>query len=878
MQSTKAAAETLLARVPCTIRETAGLARVQEPVVVGLPLPRGTLRDEDCACDFRTADGVRRPCQIVPRSHWPDGSVKWLSVYTSADVAALGTCSGELCLAPGARHEEPAFALREIAEQIELSYGDGRWVFDGGGSNLVRHWRSGLDGKEVRDTAYLWCVDASGVEHVGRIESAKLEQIGPLRADVRLRGRVMRCGGLRFSALVSVFAHQRLLRMEVTLENPARARHAGGCWDLGDPASVPLRGWRLEWTLADAPHQGLDWSTQLNGPRQSVDAASFSIRQWSSGGENWNARTHVDRTNQVPLRFRGYQIQCSLGESTGLRAAPTLRLRRSNVELSCALTEFWEKFPSGLACDGAGLDLEFCPESAENPHELQPGEHWTRVAWLHWHSTATPVDLSWVHAPLAVSIDPGWIAKCEAIPFLPQSAANMRDEHGVIAHEALEGAANFFAKREIIDEYGWRNFGDTWADHEAAYFKGPSPIISHYNNQYDLLHSLLIQYLLTGDQRWWRLADPLARHVMDIDIYHTDRDKSAYSGGLFWHTAHYVDAATCTHRTYSKAMGGLSGGPANEQAYSSGLLLYHQLTGDHRARQTVLTMADWILKLDSGADHLLGLASDRPTGRASCTTVSDYHGPGRGAGNAIGVLLDAWLAGGGDHYIDYAENLTRRTIHPDDDIAARDLNDFERRWSYTVYLLQLARYLQVTAGANRLAVHREYVKQSLLNYADWIAEHSRFTLDYPEQLEYPTETWAAQELRKGNVLLAAARHCPPGPRHERLLERGDAILKQAWDTLLKFPSRNCTRPLALALQQSYLEEYFRNAAPLDEPAGQFEFPRRETFVSQTDEVRALRRSPRAMAIAATHLLRPARWLNQIRRSWAAERVRRALDV
>src|SRR5436853_4454991 len=53
-----------------------------------------------------------------------------------------------------------------------------------------------------------------------------------------------------------------------------------------------------------------------------------------------------------------------------------------------------------------------------------------------------------------------------------------------------------FRSREVIDEYGWRNYGDVWADHEEAYYDGPRPIISHYNNQYDLLHSFLIQFLL----------------------------------------------------------------------------------------------------------------------------------------------------------------------------------------------------------------------------------------------------------------------------------------------------------------------------------------------------------------------------------------------
>ena len=46
---------------------------------------------------------------------------------------------------------------------------------------------------------------------------------------------------------------------------------------------------------------------------------------------------------------------------------------------------------------------------------------------------------------------------------------------------------------------------------------------------------------------------PLARHIMDIDLYHTENDKSGYNGGLFWHTVHYRDAGTSNHRTFPQA-------------------------------------------------------------------------------------------------------------------------------------------------------------------------------------------------------------------------------------------------------------------------------------------------------------------------------------
>ena len=75
----------------------------------------------------------------------------------------------------------------------------------------------------------------------------------------------------------------------------------------------------------------------------------------------------------------------------------------------------------------------------------------------------------------------------------------------------------------------------------------------------------------------------LAAHVIDIDIYHCDRDKTAYNRGLFWHTVHYVDADTATHRSYPKAGKVCGGGPSCEHNYTTGLMLHYFLTGDPRS-------------------------------------------------------------------------------------------------------------------------------------------------------------------------------------------------------------------------------------------------------------------------------------------------------
>src|SRR5262249_51138865 len=371
--------------------------------------------------------------------------------------------------------------------------------------------------------------------------------------------------------------------------------------------------------------------------------------------------------------FRGYRAKQCGRETSGLRASPIVSLGNEAFAVTVAIPEFWQQFPKALNATGEELLVRLFPGSRGRSFELQGGEQKTHTVWLHFGPPLPSGDLplTWVHQPVHVIVPPEWYAASEAIPHLPVQPARSDAEKSLdtLLAEAVSGPNSFFARREVIDEYGWRHYGEVYADHENAHCAGPKPIISHYNNQYDVVYASLLQFFRTGELRWWEVAAPLARHVIDIDIYHTTRDKAAYSGGLFWHTDHYRDAATCTHRCYSvynsfatsKPYGG---GPSCEHNYTTGLLHYYYLTGDPLAHEAVLELADWVLRMDDGTRNILGVVDDRPTGLASATREPGYHGPGRGAGNSVNALLDAWLLTSQPHYLDYAETLIRRCIHP----------------------------------------------------------------------------------------------------------------------------------------------------------------------------------------------------------------------
>jgi len=373
-------------------------------------------------------------------------------------------------------------------------------------------------------------------------------------------------------------------------------------------------------------------------------------------------------------------------------------------------------------------------------------------------------------------------------------------------------------------------------------------LVSHYNNQYDFVYGALQHFLRSGDSRWFRLADDLARHVCDIDIYHTGEDKAAYNGGLFWHTDHYCHAGRSTHRTFTRygmnlqARRSAGGGPSNEHNYTSGLLGYYYVTGDPLARDCVLTLADWVLRMDDGSMTMLSVLNTRPTGYASRTVSNDYHGPGRGAGNSINALLDAYSLSGDRAYMHKAEELIRRCIHPRDDIADLRLDDAEHRWSYLVFLQVLGKYLDLKLDWGETGYCFYFARDSLLHYADWMLDNEVPYRDVLHKVEYPTETWPAQDIRKCHVFHVAAKYAS-GEKCAAFVERAGFFFERCLGDLLSFDTAYLTRPSVILAVYGPIHGYFSRLGHGDDQktdiAGShgYDFGEPQPFVLDLDKAR-----------------------------------------
>jgi hypothetical protein len=201
-------------------------------------------------------------------------------------------------------------------------------------------------------------------------------------------------------------------------------------------------------------------------------------------------------------------------------------------------------------------------------------------------------------------------------------------------------------------------------------------------------------------------------------------------------------------------------------------------------------------------------------------------------------------------FLDKVETLIARSIHPSDDVGALGLLNAERRWSYTAFLQAVGAYLHVKAEIGEVDARYAYGRASLLRYAEWMTREERPYLSHPEILEYPTETWAAQDLRKADVFLWAALFTDDAER-QAYLDAARGFFDDAVRTLTESPTRAFTRPLVLLLGQGVRYGWFAcHAADLSAPVTgpSVAFPPLPPFVPQ--KVLAIGRARRIILAAA----------------------------
>jgi exo-rhamnogalacturonan lyase-like protein len=809
-----------------------------EPVTVGVPFPKSCIR-ETSDLGLRNSAGRSVPSQARALDRWSDGSIRWALVDLLADIDAGQSSSYQLVAQQSDfRLQSSDFAYRSLTVAVEgsaISIDTGAARFHIATDKPIPFGDVIVDGRAVLDGARtgIEIVDTDGRHCPLHVDDVAIEDAGSIRATICGQGAVRAPTGAPLFDLtyrIHFFAGSSVTRCQLTLRNPRRAVHPGGIWELGDAGSLYVK----DVSVAISPVVTGAARHVLCSPECGVPLTEwgepFELYQDSSGGPQWNSATHVNRNSRVPNRFRGYHLTAARSERRADRVTPVVVLKNADHQVAVAAPYFWQRFPKAVEAGDGRLVLRLLPRQYDDVHEIQGGEQLTEEFCIAFGNDAiSEIPLDWGRTPARARLDAEWYCRSGAMPHLVPASQDPNRGYDSLVGAALVGDRTFAVNRERADEYGWRHFGDLHADHEAV---GTATMVSHYNNQYDAIAGMACQFFRTGNIEWLSLLIDLARHVIDTDIYHTTEDKPAYNRGMFWHTAHYTDAGKSTHRTYPAGTNG--GGPSAEHNYNSGLMLYYFLTGDARGRDAAIDLGRWVIDMDDGSKTPLSWLSRRPTGLASASGSRHYHGPGRGPANSIVAVLNAYRLTGERLFLAKAEELIRRSVHPQDDIAALNLLDAERRWFYTVFLQALGMYLDVKMELKELDAMYAYARQTLLHYARWMAVNEYPYLDKPEILEYPTETWAAQDIRKSVVFDYAALHAS-GDERRVFLERASWFFNYSTTTLANTPTRGLVRPVVILLSNGCTRAFFQTTADLAAPV-RLDAPahigRRSRFVPQ----------------------------------------------
>jgi len=813
--------------IPLLFQEREGINRKNLPIRIGIPFPKGLLSKKDNLY-LKDPTGLYHSVQLSPLAYWNDQTIQWGLLQFNISLQSFTTESWNLEISSNKllinSNTEDSLSITRVP--------NGYKVITGAATFYISKSSFPFESVLINQTELLSSNTASGLNFI----DAKGESNKTIITDLEVKEhgcnsiKILAVGfwtdhsndpTARFDAQLEFFKGLSTVSMDLRIHNPRAALHPGGIWELGDPGSVYFK--ELSITIKGKDDlKSISWSDNIKDEAQHCNEDSLTIYQDSSGGENWNSINHINKDGQLTVSFQGYKVFSSQDKllKSGVRAIPYIQMNTESGWIAGSVKEFWQNFPTSLSIVKNQLKIGLFPENCKSIFELQGGEQKRHTILLDFglndnQATILPQFL----APLSVLITPEWIEESGVIRYFVPAKNDSNKKYLEYIQNVIDGKHSFFAKREIIDEYGWRNFGDIFADHEAVHAYDKSKFISHYNNQFDVVYGAGINFLRTQDSRWHELMYHYAKHVIDIDIYHTNRDKPAYNHGQFWHTDHYRPAGRSTHRTYSsdnlspQQLKFYGGGPSNENNYSSGLLLYYYLTGDSHAKEAILELAEWVLDMDDGSQTLWAIIDDGPTGLASQTVSPDFHGPGRGAGNSINTLLDAYKLTNQRKYLDKAEEILERCIHPNDDIEALNLNDPEYRWSYLVFLQILGKYLDFKKELGETDWHFYYARDSLLHYANWMVDNEVPYKDVLHKVEIPTETWPAQDVRKAVVLNEASKYAPTKLK-ARFRKKARFFFDRCLEDLLSFETAYLTRPMVLLMVYGIVQSYFDNT-PLE---------------------------------------------------------------
>ena len=193
--------------------------RVAEPVTVSVPLAQGALCDPQCLV---VRDGEHLlAVQRRALAHWEDGSVKWLLLHLQPDLPGNGdkTLHFEIESEPMEIPSPHSVAVEETAAGVAVDTGVLAFLIPAAGFWPVQEVE--LEGERLWGESPFggWELVVGGepLDTAGGAVQLEVEEAGPLRAVVLIRGAQRRCdctGYVAFRGRVTAYAGKSYIEVE----------------------------------------------------------------------------------------------------------------------------------------------------------------------------------------------------------------------------------------------------------------------------------------------------------------------------------------------------------------------------------------------------------------------------------------------------------------------------------------------------------------------------------------------------------------------------------------------------------------------------------------------------------------------------------------
>lgn len=548
-------------------------ARQGWPVTSGIPFPQGALVSTD---NVRILDvqGAEVPTQVSPLTTWRDGSVKWALLDFQADVDA--DTAAQYTLEYGteiARADVPSpVVVTESEDGVEVVTGPLKLVIDKSRFGLLDNVWLDVNGdgefqddeQITRDDFPLYergikgdlggihLVDADGTVYtsLSAPDVVAVEERGPMRAVMRVEGTHKDADGnslFAYIVRIHAYAGKSYVRVFHTFGNNALEQEFTSIKSL--VLKMPLN----------------------------VDVDS-------------SMRLFQNFDDQYTLSKNGEVI------NSGKRSAGWIDANDGRWGVTAAVRNFWQLYPKSLASGESGVEIGICPPIGNEYEGHDPqtqdklyyyllnGEYKFKrgvtkrhelLFYFHAGDEKVADSESLVGAfsePLLATAPPEWYCDSKAFGDVMPAAKSAFTEYEEGMSRSLE---SYLSARKSGKEYGMLNFGDWWG--ERRYNWG--------NIEYDTQHGLLLQYIRSGDRRFFFPGEAAARHNMDVDTVHYGDPNRL--GGMYAHCMGHVGNYDWVGPT---AITG--GGFSVSHTWVDGLLEYYCLTGDKRVLDTATIITD----------------------------------------------------------------------------------------------------------------------------------------------------------------------------------------------------------------------------------------------------------------------------------------------